>query len=230
MLRRRSLAKLRHEIEPVDQTVLGRFSDHVAGDRQAAARRRRAARRDRAAAGRAAAGVDSRDRDSRRRASPATILPISTPSPRRAKSSGSASSRSASATAASRCISPTICRGCWRPRGRRASGNSTCPNVKPRSSTRFDRKAHRFSDRSTRRSAADIPAKPSTRSGIWSGRASSPTTPSTRCGRSPAPTRRGARRRPASRTSPRSARGASRLVCRRTMDGAAGGGPERALG
>ena len=63
MLRRRSLAKLRHEIEPVDQAVLGRFVTTWQGDRQAAARRRRAARRDRAAAGRAAAGVDPRDRD-----------------------------------------------------------------------------------------------------------------------------------------------------------------------
>ena len=63
MLRRRSLAKLRHEIEPVDQAVLGRLRDRLAGDHQAAARRRRAARRHRAAAGRAAAGVDSRDRD-----------------------------------------------------------------------------------------------------------------------------------------------------------------------
>ena len=64
MLRRRSLAKLRHEVEPVDQAVLGRFATTWQGVVEAAARRRRAARRDRAAAGRAAARLDSRDRDS----------------------------------------------------------------------------------------------------------------------------------------------------------------------
>ena len=49
------------------------------------------------------------------------------------------------------------------------------------------RTARRSSGRCTRRSAAAIPAKPSTRCGIWSGRASSPTTRSTRCARSPQP-------------------------------------------
>ena len=64
MLRRRSLAKLRTEVEPVDQAALGRLRDDLAGDRQAPARRRRAARRDRTAAGRAAARVDPRNRNS----------------------------------------------------------------------------------------------------------------------------------------------------------------------
>ena len=106
MLRRRSLAKLRHEVEPVDQAVLGRFVDDVAGHRATAARRRRAARRHRAAAGRAAAGLDPRDRHPAGAPRRATTRPISTPSSPPAKSSGSASSRSASATAGSRCISP----------------------------------------------------------------------------------------------------------------------------
>ena len=63
MLRRRSLAKLRHEVEPVDQAVLGRFVTTWQGVVEAAAGRRCAARRRRAAAGRAARRVDSRDRD-----------------------------------------------------------------------------------------------------------------------------------------------------------------------
>ena len=63
-LRRRSLAKLRREVEPVDQPVLGRFVSTWQGSRPEAARHRRPARRHRTAAGRAAAGVDSRDRDS----------------------------------------------------------------------------------------------------------------------------------------------------------------------
>ena len=87
----------------------------LAGDRQAAARRRRAARRHRAAAGRAAAGVDSRDRDPAGAHRGLRSGRSRRGHRRRAKWSGSASSRSASATAASRCTSPIICRGCCRP-------------------------------------------------------------------------------------------------------------------
>ena len=92
------------------------------------------------------------------------------------------------------------------PANRTVAGMNT-PNATPRSSKSSVRKAHRSSDRSTTRSAAAIPAKPSTRSGISCGRASSPTTRSTRCARSRAPTRRGERRRHGRRTCRRSARG-----------------------
>ena len=116
MLRRRSLAKLRHEIEPVDQRVLGRFSTTWQG----IVKRRHGADAlldvDRAAPGRPPPGVDSRDRDSvcpdRRRTIPRT----STPSARPARSCGSAWNRSASAMAASRSTWPIICRGCCRRR------------------------------------------------------------------------------------------------------------------
>ena len=92
-LRRRSLARLRHEIEPVEQ----------AGPRTA---RRRAGRASPGAgtapmrcstpsssSGRAAAGVHPRNRDPSRPGSTRTIPPISTPSRRPAKSSGRVSSR-----------------------------------------------------------------------------------------------------------------------------------------
>ena len=59
-LRRRSLARLRQEVEPVEPQVLGRFLIVVARHRAAAARPRRAARRDRAAAGRAAGRLGAR--------------------------------------------------------------------------------------------------------------------------------------------------------------------------
>ena len=117
-LRRRSLAKLRHEIEPVEQAVLGRLDDQLAGRHQAPARRRRAARCHRAAPGRSARRRRSSKRKSFPPGSTRTIPPISTPSHRPARSSGGASSRSARATDASRCIWPISCRVCCRRRPR----------------------------------------------------------------------------------------------------------------
>ena len=171
MLRRRSLAKLRHEVEPVDQAVLGRFATTWQGIVQAAARRRRAARRDRAAAGRAAAGVDSRDRDpagadrrlrsggsrrghrgrrsrlGRRRAA------------RRARRPRRAVSRRSSAAAAAAAavrLQPDA------PTERRSAGPAE-PDLSDRETAILDclrdRTARRSSDRCTRRSAAAIPAE-----------------------------------------------------------------------
>ncbi len=78
MLRRRSLARLRHEVEPVDQPVLGRFATTWQGIVQAPARRRRPARRDRAAAGSAAARVDPRNGNPAGARSTSTIRRTST--------------------------------------------------------------------------------------------------------------------------------------------------------
>ncbi len=64
-------------------------------------------------------------------------------------------------------------------------------DARPRSSRRSIRAAPHSSARCTKPSAAAIRARPSTRCGISSGTASSPTTPSTRCARSPARAPRG---------------------------------------
>ena len=59
-IRRRSLAKLRSQVEPVEPAVLGRLRHHVAGPDASPQGPRRAARRHRNAARRAAAGIARR--------------------------------------------------------------------------------------------------------------------------------------------------------------------------
>ena len=129
-IRRRSLARLRQEVEPVEAPVLGRFLTAVARHRTRARRAGRPARCHRAAAGRAARRVAARARDPagarRRLRAGRSSIRCSAP----AKWCGSASSRSANATAASRSTSPITCRGCSPPvgpaseRGGRRSGRA----------------------------------------------------------------------------------------------------------
>ena len=121
MLRRRSLARLRREVEPVDQ----------AGARAASRRPGKASSRRRRGAdalldaieqlqGRPS-GVDPRNRDPAGADSTSTILPISTRSSRQAKSSGWASSRLATAMAGSRSTWRTTCRSSCLRAGLRSS-------------------------------------------------------------------------------------------------------------
>ena len=112
VVRRRSLAALRKEVEPVEPHVLGRFLVVVARADRPAPRTRRVARRGGAPAGRAARGLGARARGAAGAGRAATRRRCSTRWCRRARSRGSASSRSASAMAASRSISRTTC-GCW---------------------------------------------------------------------------------------------------------------------
>ena len=88
-LRRRSLARLRHEVEPVDAEVLGALPPRLAGHRRRPPRSRRARRDDRPAAGHAARRVVARDRRAARRESAATRPRSSTSSRRPASSCGS---------------------------------------------------------------------------------------------------------------------------------------------
>ena len=97
----------------------------------------------------------------------------------------------------------------WRPTLQRGPGSVSRPrNGDPRLPALARRVVLRSAARGGRRRLSR--RKPSTRCGISCGKASSPTTRSTRCARSRAPTRRGDRRRRARRTCRRSARGASR--------------------
>ena len=217
MLRRRSLAKLRQEVEPVDQTVVGRFTTTWQGiikrrsgadalldaieQLQGAHRFRRPFSKPRSCP----------------RASTDTIPRISTPLSQPAKSSGPASSRSASGTAASRSIWPITWRRLLPPASdvrlkatltRSKAERWSVSRAKRPSSTTCAREARRSSNRCTRRSAPATRPKPSTRSGISSGTVSSPTTRFTRCAHSRGPAPRGARR--AARMSSRSARAGSR--------------------
>ena len=182
-LRRRSLARLRHEVEPVETDGARAAHDGLAGRAAAARRARRAARRDRAAAGRAAARPRCSRPRSCRRASRATARGSRPADGAPARWCGWASSRSASATAASRSTSPITCaRSCRRPidagarRARAARSSSTSRRAAPRSSPRF-----------TRRAAAASRRRSSTRCGTSSGTGSSPTTRSTPCARSSRP-------------------------------------------
>ena len=102
MLRRRCLARLRKEAEPVPPAVLGRFLPAwhgIGSGRVAAAGRRRGPRGDRAAGGRAGARVRAGDAGAARAGCPATPPRCSTSSPRRARWSGPGRARSAAGTA-----------------------------------------------------------------------------------------------------------------------------------
>ena len=101
-MRRRSLARARHAVEPVEPRVLGRFLTHWHGIARPRAGAGRGAGRGRAAAGVCAPGLGAGERDppGARRALHARAT--STRSSPRARWSGWASSPSASATDASR--------------------------------------------------------------------------------------------------------------------------------
>ena len=71
-LRRRSLAALRNEVEPVEGAALARFLPALAGRRVQPARRRRAGRRRRGAAGRGDPGVAARGRRAAAAGAPTT--------------------------------------------------------------------------------------------------------------------------------------------------------------
>jgi hypothetical protein len=225
MLRRRSLAKLRQEVEPVDQTVVGRFTTTWQG----IIKRR--------------SGVDALlDAIEQLQGAPlpASILeteilparidgydPADLDALRRpAKSSGLASKRSASGTTGSRSISPITSRDCCRrratsDRGRTFRGmgvGSARRRTLRRPDPTYTYVVSGFRLRVKLRRTAVASAEAvsrhdsSTRSGISSGTASLvPTTRRfTRCGRSRGRAPRGARR--AARTPlPLSARAASRL-------------------
>ncbi|MGC4080931.1 MAG: hypothetical protein QM736_02115 [Vicinamibacterales bacterium] len=105
MIRRRSLARLRNEVEPVEQEVLGRFTTAWQGIGEAS-RRRCVARRDRTAAGCSAARVDPRDRS----AGGATRC-VQSRGPRRCRRGGrSGVGRSRAARRARRTHRPLSCR------------------------------------------------------------------------------------------------------------------------
>ena len=115
-LRRRSLAALRREVEPVEQR----------GATPASCRRGTASPAERRGlealvealgmlAGRADRGLHARDRRAAVAGRAATGPPTSTSCARRARWCGSAPARSARTTAGSGCASPTSCR-CWRRR------------------------------------------------------------------------------------------------------------------
>ena len=113
-LRRRSLAALRREVEPVEPEALARFLPAWHGIPRAAAGRRRRRRGARRAGRRADRRLDARGRRARRHGSPTTARRCSTSCARPATSCGSAPAPSARPTAGCGCASPTSCR-CWRP-------------------------------------------------------------------------------------------------------------------
>ena len=92
-LRQRSLARLRREVEPVEQAALARFATAWHGLDAPRAGRGRAARRDRAAPGRRSFPRPTSSRASCRRASAATTRATSTRCSPRAPRSGSAAAR-----------------------------------------------------------------------------------------------------------------------------------------
>ena len=106
-LRRRSLAALRREVEPVEPDDLRPLPPGVAGHPGRAARARRARRGARAVAGRGAGRLDARDRGAAGAAAHATAPPISTSCAPPATSCGSVPARSVPTTGASGCTSPT---------------------------------------------------------------------------------------------------------------------------
>ena len=106
-LRRRSLAALRHEVEPVDAVTFVRFLSAWQGVGRGPARHRRAGRSARTAAGRRDPGRRCSNATCCRRASTATGRRCSTSCAPRASWCGSARARSAPTTDASACSSAT---------------------------------------------------------------------------------------------------------------------------
>ena len=166
-IRRRSLARLRKQVEPVDPAVFGRLLTALAGGRPAAARPRRAARRDREPPGCAAARLDLRVARFSPRASRATTPPISTrctaagevvwcgrrAARRPRRPPGALPDRPPAASAP--------CRPPWRTLSPREQAILDAP---------ADRRARRSSRAARRARAAASPARRSMRSGISCGR------------------------------------------------------------
>ena len=180
-LRRRSLAALRREVEPVEPATLAEFLPAWQGGPAPTRRGRRGAGRDgRRARRRAARGVDAGGRRARRRGSPATGRRCSTSCARRATSCGSVPGRSGRTTGASGCASPTSS-----PSSRRA-GSASIRRPAPLHDTVRELLAARGA--ASGRSCGPAPSGPPTpscspRCGTSSGPARSPTTRWPRCGR-----------------------------------------------
>ena len=197
-IRRRTMAKLRGEVAPVEARVLARFLPAWHGDRRRTRRRAPARRGARAARRRAAAVLGSRAHDPA--GARARLRPAHARRARRAREAGVGRLRRARrARRPRRAVSPRARGPADRARrsSRRARRAAPRDARSPRAPRRFVlRRAAR--DRRRRRASA----RSSMRSGISSGRGSSPTTPSRRCARSrraprsdgPARTRRRPRR------------------------------------
>ena len=196
-LRRRSLARLRREVEPVEPAALGRFLPDWQGvaplpgsGRAARSRRRSAARRRSSGWPRwstSSPGCRSRPRSSSatscRRGSPATSRGCSTSSARSARWPGSAGAASAATTAGWPCSAPGARRS-GRPVGpapsRRRSPSDRADRGTRRSGHSSPGAGRRSIASSTPPPVADRTARCSTRCGTSSGRASSRTTRSRR--------------------------------------------------
>ena len=165
-IRRRSLAKLRKEVEPVDPPVLGRLITSWQGVVRRRAGTRRAARHDREPAGRAAAGIDLRERDPR-----GAHRGLQPRRPRRADRRRR--NRLVRRRAAGRAGRPhrALPDRSLRPPAARATGRPTFRRASRQIVAHLPRTARRSSAICTRRPAAATRARPSTRCGTWCGRA-----------------------------------------------------------
>jgi ATP-dependent Lhr-like helicase len=181
LLRRRSLAVLRREVEPVDASTLGRFLPAWHGIGEG----RRGLDALAEAIGRlqgAAVPPRCSSRTCWRRGSPATGRRTSTSCARRARSSGSGPGASVPPTAASRCTSSTRCR-CWHgPRSRSSPRTRSGPPCTSRCDGTWPSGARR-SGRSSwpaRSRPSGWPRRPSATCwppcGTWSGPGRSRTT------------------------------------------------------
>ena len=184
-LRRRSLARLRHEVEPVEPAALGRLVDDVAGRRRAP----------RAGSTRCSTRSSScRARRCRRRSSRREILPARVDGYQPADLDALVARRRGrlgrrrAARRARRARRALPDRSSARAAAAGAPASSRASSRRAIVAHLDDARARRSSPRHPRgRAAAASPARPSTRSGISSGTGSSPTTRSTRCARSRAP-------------------------------------------
>ena len=178
-LRRRSLAALRHEIEPVDAHHVRALPARVAGRRPRPPRHRRAGRSARTTARRRDPGVGARTRRAARARRRLPARRCSTSCARPARSCGSARARSAPTTAACACSSATAC-ACSRPGPRRRRRARTTRST-TRSATACCARARASGPTSSPRPAPPTNPSCSPRCGISCGRARSPTTRSGRC-------------------------------------------------
>ena len=178
VIRRRSLARLRHEVEPVEAAGPRPPRHAWQGVDAPAHRPRRAARRDRAPPGRAAAGLDPRARDPPGACRGLQPCRSRRAGRRRRSRVGAASSRSASATAASRSTSPITSSRLWR---RPPDASAPRASASRRSSISLATRGASFFAPLHEAAGGGFPPTPSTRCGSWSGGATSPTTRCTRC-------------------------------------------------
>ena len=188
LLRRRSLARLRREVEPVDPAALGAVPARLAGRRpgRAPAGRRCAARPAWSGSPRSSTswpGCRSRPRSWSgtccRRGSRATSRACSTSSAPSARSPGWGGGASAATTAGSRWSGPGA-RSCGRPARPTTPSHRPSP-VTSRSASTSRRVARRSTASCSRQRAGRRTARSSTRCGTWCGPARSPTTRSRRC-------------------------------------------------